>query len=66
MKELTVGDLRKQTALSSAKERVILVAKDHAVNIVLHRYRVVGCYPDTTDERGNFNGTFKIEVEEID
>jgi hypothetical protein len=61
----TVGKLRQQTALCDADRRVVLVTKDAELAKLLTRVSVVGCYPDTTDEHGNWTGTFKIEVAEV-
>lgn len=61
--ECTVGQLRQQSALCDADRRVILVQRNRDGKLVRTPYRVVRCYPDTTDEHGNFNSTFKLEVE---
>lgn len=61
--QCTVGKLRQQTALSEADRRVVLVTKNEKLLPLVKQARVVRCYPDTTDENGNWNGTFKIEVE---
>jgi len=61
--ELKVGQIWRSTQLSDADRRVILVTSDKEVMKVLKKLKVVRCYPDTTDENGNFNSTFKIEVE---
>ena len=66
MKEFTVGKLRQQTALAPAYERIVLVVRDPETGrLKPSDMRVVGCYPDTTDEHGNWRSTFKIEVSEV-
>jgi hypothetical protein len=61
-KDCTVGEIRQQTALSDADRRVVLVTKNEELLSLVKKARVVRCYPDTTDECGNWNATFKIEV----
>lgn len=61
--ELSVGTLRQRTALAPSAERVALVTSDPVLLKLLRELKVVECYPDTTDEYGNWNGTFKIRVE---
>lgn len=63
--KLTVGAVRQQAALAPSNERVVLVSKDPEVTALLSRLELVQCYPDTTDEHGNWGGTFKIEVAQI-
>lgn len=60
--KLTVGELRQQSALAPAAERVVLVSKDPDIAARLSLLQIVRCYPDTTDEQGNWTATFKIEV----
>jgi hypothetical protein len=59
---INVGKLREQTALSPADRRVVLVSKDRELAGRLGQLEIVACYPDTTDEHGNWTGTFKLEV----
>lgn len=63
--ECTVGQLRQQCALTPAGERVVLVMRDPKTGkMEAAPYRVVRCYPDTTDEHDKFDGaTFKLEIE---
>lgn len=64
-KTCTVGDLRQQGSLCESGRRVVLVIKDSTTGKAESvPYKVVRCYPDTTDENGEWNSTFKIEVEE--
>ncbi len=58
----TVGSLRQQTALSDADRRVVLVTDDKELAPLISDLEIVEFYPDTTDERGNWNSTFKIQV----
>lgn len=61
MKELKVGALRQQSALCDANRRVVLIPS-LALKSLLGDDRVVfvQSYPDTTDERGDWSGTFKL------
>lgn len=62
-RECSVGELCTQSALCSADRRVIVVAPgDEELSLLLKTMRAVCCYPDTTDENGKWNGTFKIEL----
>lgn len=55
-------------ALVDADRPVVLLANhDDAyaredLQILLDKFKIVRCYPDTTDAWGKFNSTFKIEV----
>ena len=66
MKKCTVGKLREQTALSPADIRVALVMRNPETGeMEATGFRVVDCYPDTTNERGEWKAVFKIEVESL-
>lgn len=58
----TVGEVRAQAAYCESKTPVVLVSSDPKVRELLVSLRVLRAYPDTTDENGNWNSTFKIEV----
>lgn len=57
-----VGQFRQRMALTDAKTRVVLVTSNPALESIVRNLRVVHCFPDTTDEHGNWDPTFKIEV----
>lgn len=61
----TVGDMRQQCALVSASTRIAFTMTDDPVTLLLLEdieLEVVRTYPDTTNERGQWIGTFKIEI----
>lgn len=62
---VSVGKLRQQTALQDANTPVVIVVKDEVLKKLLgnHRLVTVSAYPDTTDASGNWNSSFKIEIE---
>lgn len=63
MKKLTVGMLREQTALCDADTEVVLVIRN--LNSILEpavNSELIGFYPDTVDEKGDWKRTFKIVV----
>lgn len=59
---LTVGELRQQTALSDTNISVEIVPI-FTNKVDIKSLKVVRCYPDTIDTKGNWNSSFKIEVE---
>lgn len=61
----TVGELRQQSSLQPSDTSVVLVPTDdgdEGLVAVLRNLVVVRCYPDTTDQRGDWGATFKLEV----
>jgi hypothetical protein len=64
MQDNSVGKLRQQSALCDADRRVVLVSDDPQVSKLLQSLglEVVRFYPDTTNEHGTFEPTFKIQV----
>lgn len=63
-RECTVGELRTQTALCPADQRVIVIsaAGDAKLALLLRTVRAVRCYPDTVNENGRWDAVFKIEL----
>lgn len=59
----SVGNMRKQSALCSNAEEIVIVGPHGVAHIALPKLRVVRTYPDTTGSDGKWGGTFKIEVE---
>jgi hypothetical protein len=62
MEPCNVGMLRQQSALVEADTPVVLVTADESLMEALGELEIVRCYPDTTDERGSWRGTFKLQV----
>jgi len=58
-KLLTVGKLREQTALCGSDTKVIILVNGKPSTSLVLR----SAYPDTTDAKGKWNSTFKIEAE---
>jgi len=66
MEKCTVGKLRQQAALTAADNRIVLVVRDPKTDeIKATNFQVISCYPDTTDEHGEWGSTFKIEITPI-
>ena len=60
---LTVGALRQQTALDATDDRVALILSPELQKIFgAVQIELVRCWPDTTDEKGNWTSTFKIQA----
>lgn len=63
----TVGRMREQSALCASATPVQIVTKDSALRDYLTttglRLIVVRTYPDTVDSDGQWNSTFKVEVQ---
>jgi hypothetical protein len=67
MKNLEVGTLRQQSALKNADCRVVLIPSLELKKLLGNKKIVLTqCYPDTCDEDGRWNSTFKIEAEIVD
>ncbi|MBW2672389.1 MAG: hypothetical protein JRD89_03085 [Deltaproteobacteria bacterium] len=66
-KQCTVGQLRGQTALSDAAREVVVVTMNRETGRMGPAgFRVASCYPDTTDEHGEWRSVFKIELVPIE
>jgi hypothetical protein len=61
---LTVGDFRQQSPFVDSDQRVALVLSPKLKELLgtAIELELVRCWPDTTDEKGGWNSTFKIQV----
>ncbi len=62
-KVLDIGELRAQSPYISSDTRVVLVTNDETLMPLLGELQLTKCWPDTTDEHGEWVRTFKIQVE---
>lgn len=59
--ELTVGNLRQQCCFISSGARVVLIPDAELLELLGPiRITLTRCYPDTVDEEGKLESTFKI------